>query len=122
MGILDSMPPLAEETEEIVPFPGIVLQEGVTSPYVRILQEYLNYVGQTYPEIGSVRVTGYFGPMTRSAITTFQRLFGLVETGTANVATWNDLTSVYSDLKYGYQKQPYQNPGQTIKCPRQGGK
>lgn len=114
MGILDSMPPLAEETEEIVPFPGIVLQEGVTSPYVRILQEYLNYVGQTYPEIGSVRVTGYFGPMTRSAITTFQRLFGLVETGTANVATWNDLTSVYSDLKYGYQKQPYQNPGYII--------
>lgn len=114
MGILDSMPPLAEETEEIVPFPGIVLQEGVTSPYVRILQEYLNYVGQTYPEIGSVRVTGYFGPMTRSAITTFQRLFGLTETGTANVATWNDLTSVYSDLKYGYQKQPYQNPGYII--------
>ena len=90
------------------------MQEGVTSPYVRILQEYLNYVGQTYPEIGSVRVTGYFGPMTRSAITTFQRLFGLVETGTANVATWNDLTSVYSDLKYGYQKQPYQNPGYII--------
>ena len=52
--------------------------------------------------------------MTRSAITTFQRLFGLVETGTANVATWNDLTSVYSDLKYGYQKQPYQNPGYII--------
>ena len=90
MGILDSMPPLAEVSEEIVPFPGIVLQEGVTSPYVRILQEYLNYVGQTYPEIGAGRVTGYFGPMTRSAITTFQRLCGLVETGTANVATWID--------------------------------
>ena len=107
--------PLDENSEDPVLFPGIILNEGMTNPYIRILQEYLNYVGQTYPEIGSVRVTGYFGPMTRSAITTFQRLFGLTETGTANVATWNDLTSVYSDLKYGYQKQPYQNPGYTIK-------
>jgi peptidoglycan hydrolase-like protein with peptidoglycan-binding domain len=114
MGIIDSLPEPTEESEEIVPFPGVLLQEGVTSPYVRILQTYLTYIGQSYPEIGSVRATGYFGPVTRAAVQTFQRLFGLTETGSVGVTTWNDITSVYSDLKYGYEKQPYQNPGYVI--------
>lgn len=114
IGIIESLPEPTGSEEEIVPFPGVLLQEGVTSPYVKILQTYLNYIGQTYPEVGSVRATGYFGPMTRAAVAAFQRLFGLPESGNANVTTWNDITRVYTDLKYGYEKQPYQNPGYII--------
>lgn len=116
MGIIESLsvPSNNEITEEILPYPGIVLREGTTSPYVRVLQNYLTYIGKTYPQIGSVNTTGYFGPVTRASVSAFQRLFGLPENGAVGAATWNEITSVYSDLRFGYEKQPYQNPGYII--------
>lgn len=114
IGIIQSLPEPSPDTEDIVPYPGIVLREGATSPYVRILQNYLTYIGQTYPAIGTVNATGYFGPVTRAAVTAFQRQFGLPETSTVGAATWERIVGVYSDLKFGYEKQPFQNPGYII--------
>ena len=96
-------------------YPGNVLKEGVTSEYVRTLQEYLTFISQTYSDIPPVNPTGYFGPVTKSSVTAFQKRYGLPPNGTVGADTWNEIARVYSDLKFGEQKQAYQFPGYTIK-------
>lgn len=113
LGILESVP-LDTTVNDVVLYPGVVLREGTTSEYVRLMQQYLTYLHGTYPEIPVVNATGYFGPMTRSAVTAFQELFGYPKTGVVGAAVWNAIASLYSDLKYGYDKQPFQAPGYII--------
>ncbi len=113
-GIVESVP--TEYAEYIpVPYPGTVLQEGTTSDYVRILQEYLTFIHETIPEIPPVRNTGYFGPLTKAAVIAFQRYSRLPENGAVGVVTWDAVSGLYSDLRFGYDKRPYQAPGYTIK-------
>jgi len=113
LGIVESVP--AENPGITALFPGNVLREGQSSEYIKIMQEYLSFISSVYPQIPSVNNTGYFGPVTRSAITEFQKLRGINPSGTVGAETWNEIASVYSDLKYGQQKQPYQYPGYIIK-------
>ena len=112
-GIIQSVP--IDFSGEAVLFPGTILTEGITNDYVKVMQQYLSYIHNTYPEIPSVNSTGYFGPLTKASVSAFQRRFDLPVTGTVGAPTWNEITSVYTDLKYGYAKQPYQFPGYTIK-------
>ena len=81
---------------------------------MRILHEYLTYINRTYPNISAVNNTGYFGPLTRQSVTEFQRQFGLPANGIIGGATWNEIAGIYSDLRFGFDKRPYQNPGYTI--------
>ncbi|MDO5560335.1 MAG: peptidoglycan-binding protein [Oscillospiraceae bacterium] len=111
-GIVESVPFSDEDTVRL--YPGTVLREGVTNDSVRVLQEYLSYISKTYPDIPSVNATGYFGPVTRSAVIAFQKRAGLAQNGVVGAATWNEIASLYSDLKFGAQKQPFQFPGYTI--------
>lgn len=113
LGIVESVP--AENPGITALFPGNVLREGQTSEYIRIMQEYLSFISSVYPQIPSVSNTGYFGPVTRSAVTEFQKLHGINPSGTVGAETWNEIASVYSDLKYGQQKHPYQYPGYIIR-------
>ncbi len=114
-GIVASMPP---DRSDLVPilYPGTVLQEGVTSDYVRVLQEYLTYIHETIPEIPAVKNTGYFGPLTRQAVTAFQGYAGLTPNGVVGAVTWDSIAGLYSDLRFGYEKRPYQAPGYTIRA------
>ena len=96
-------------------YPGTILREGMTSEYVRIIQEYLSFIHETVPEIPAVSNTGYFGPVTKSAVLAFQRYAGLPETGVVGAATWDGIAGLYSDLRFGFEKRPYQSPGYTIK-------
>ena len=113
-GIAASIP---VEDAEWIPllYPGFVLQEGMTSEYVRVLQQYLTYIHRTIPAIPEVRDTGYFGPVTRSAVTAFQRYAGLDPTVAVGAVTWDGIAGLYSDLRFGYEKRPYQSPGYTIR-------
>lgn len=113
-GIQASIP---VEDAEWVPalYPGFVLQEGMTSPYIRVLQQYLSYIHQTVTSIPEVRDTGYFGPITRSAVIDFQRYAGLTPNGVVGAVTWDGIAGLYSDLRFGYDKRPYQAPGYTIR-------
>ena len=111
-GIVQSVPITAGN--DVILYQGRILQEGMTSDSVRILQEYLTYIHETYPDIPAVNNTGYFGPVTRSAVIAFQNRFGIQPTGVVGAVTWNEIAGVYSDLRYGYDKRPYQNPGYTI--------
>lgn len=111
-GIVQSVPVIAGN--DVILYQGRILQEGMTSDSIRILQEYLTFIHETYPDIPAVNNTGYFGPVTKSAVIAFQNRFGIKPTGVVGAVTWNEIAGVYSDLKYGYDKRPYQNPGYTI--------
>lgn len=113
-GIAASIP---VEDAEWIPllYPGFVLQEGMTSEYVRVLQQYLTYIHRTIPSIPEVRDTGYFGPITKSAVIAFQRYAGFTPNGAVGAVTWDGIAGLYSDLRFGYEKRPYQAPGYTIK-------
>ncbi len=98
----------------IYPYPGVPLRLGSESEVVRLLQEYLNYISEFYPSIPSVTPTGYFGSRTQEAVIAFQRLFGITPSGTVAAATWNEISSVYSDLYNGSRLNDGQFPGYNI--------
>ena len=113
LGIVESVP--IDDEDDVILFQGRVLKEGMNGEDVRRLQEYLTYINKSYPNIPAVNNTGYFGPLTRSSVLAFQRQFNLTQNGVVGAATWNAIAGLYSDLKYGFDKQPYQNPGYIIK-------
>ena len=106
--------PLRYIEGNIIPYPGIPLRLGSSSDSVTLLQEYLNYVAEVYTEIPTIPVTGYFGTQTQNAVLTFQRLFGIAQTGTVAAATWLALTTVYSDIYNGSRLNEGQFPGYSI--------
>ena len=96
---------------KIYPYPGIPLRFGSESEVVRLLQEYLNYISEFFTQIPSVSPTGYFGQRTAEAVVAFQRINGLEPSGTVGAATWDAITSVYSDLFLGNRLNEGQFPG-----------
>ncbi|MBE6633245.1 MAG: peptidoglycan-binding protein, partial [Ruminococcaceae bacterium] len=110
LGIVRTVPP--EYVEGVViPFPGVVLRIGADSPEVRVLQEYLNVIAEAYPNIPTLNPTGYFGNLTRSAVTAFQNTFGLEPTGTVGAITWNAIANIYESLFLGSSLREGQYPG-----------
>lgn len=110
LGIISSLP-VDYFSGDIIPYGGVVLSLGANVPNVRVLQEYLNYIGGTFGEIPPVEATGFFGPQTRDAVTAFQTRFGLEPTGTVGPVTWGSITDIYSDLYYGSELEEGQFPG-----------
>lgn len=76
-------------------FPGEPLQIGSTGPSVRTIQEQLNAISNNYPAIPKVAVDGIYGQETVNAVTTFQQIFGLPQTGIVDRATWYEISKVY---------------------------
>ena len=110
LGIVRTIP-LQYVEGNVVPFPGVFLRVGAESDSVRLLQEYLNYISQFYPEIPSVSPTGYFGSRTNDAVIAFQSLYGLPTTGIVGPVVWNGITRLYSDLYNGNRLNDGQFPG-----------
>ena len=98
-----------------LPFPGRVLILGSEGEDVRALQEYLNYISNTYKDIPQVSVDGIFGKATETAVIAFNRLFG-IPTNEARVTaqTWNTLTDIYEDLYIGSIVNEGQYPGYAV--------
>ena len=99
----------------ILPFPGRVLRPGVEGNDVRALQEYLNYISETYTQIPKVTPDGIFGNATANAVRAFVELFGLPgnpERVTAPI--WNAIINVYDDLYVGNTVLENQFPGYSI--------
>lgn len=109
-GIVDAVPDALEQGG--VPlFPGRTLVRGMTGEDVSRMQEYLNFLSGTYPDIAPFPVTGYLGDQTVNAIIAFQQVVGLDPDGAIGPATWNEIVSAYFDLQRGLQVQPGQYPG-----------
>lgn len=68
-----------------------VVKEGSQGKYVVELQEYINKVANFFPSIPKVTIDGIFGPKTKSALITFQRMFNLESDGIAGEITWATL-------------------------------
>ena len=68
------------------PFPGTSLREGSRGDSVRMVQSCLNRVSQ--PCGRQLSEDGVFGPRTRDAVTTFQRIFELTPDGVVGPITW----------------------------------
>ena len=80
-------------------YPGYVLSVGSQGENVGDIQTYLSYIGRVYPEIPEIPVTGYYGTQTRDAVYTFQRLFGLPQSGLVGFNTWFSIANEYNMLK-----------------------
>lgn len=120
LGIVRTVPP--QYTEGVtVPYPGAPLRVGSDSDYVRLLQEYLNYIARSYPSIPTVNPTGYFGPRTEEAVLAFKETFGLPQEsgGVVDAAVWNAVTDLYETLYLGARLQDGQYPGYPLA--REGG-
>ncbi|MBR6760458.1 MAG: peptidoglycan-binding protein [Oscillospiraceae bacterium] len=110
LGILESQP--ADACAQL--YPDLVLREGVTDESVRTLQQYLSYLSQFDPNIPAVSDTGYFGPLTKSAVQAFQRQYGLTPNGVVGAVTWDAIAGAYAERRCGANKRPYQSPGYII--------
>ena len=99
----------------ILPFPGRVLREGIEGNDVRVLQEYLNYISASYPQIPRVSVDGVFGPATAEQVRAFKEIFDLPGApDRVNAPIWNSIASVYDDLYNGDTVNEGQYPGYDI--------
>lgn len=110
LGFLETIPQKYVEGN-VIPYPGVPLRLGSNADSVRVLQEYLSYIARFIPEIPSVNPTGYFGTQTQQAVLSFQRLYGLEDTGTVGSVTWNAIIDLYSDLYHGNRLGEGQFPG-----------
>ncbi len=96
----------------ILPFPGRVLRAGLQGDDVRTMQEYLNYIARTYPQIPTVAADGDFGTATGAQVRAFKELFGLPGAPErVSAPTWNAITNVYDDLYVGDTVNEGQYPG-----------
>ena len=110
LGIVNTIPVEFIEGSAI-PFGGVPLRIGSESESVRVLQEYLNVIAKTYPEIPTVNPTGYFGPLTQEAVIAFQNQIGLPPTGVVNAVTWTAIAQLFEVLTAGGELRDGQYPG-----------
>ncbi len=95
-----------------LPFPGRILRIGVTGEDVRALQEYLNFIADSYPGIPKVTTDGIFGNSTANQVRAFKEVFdipGAPERVTPQ--TWYAITSIYQDIFVGRNVNDDQFPG-----------
>ena len=105
-----------EFTEGVaLPFPGRVLRIGIEGNDVKALQEYLNFISDTYKSIGKSTPDGIYGPATAAQVREFVRLFDLPgDPERVSAPIWNAITSVYDDLYTGGNVAEGQYPGYEI--------
>jgi len=75
------------------PYPGAPLRIGSSGESVRQVQRCLNNISNRFPAIPRLAQDGAFGNMTRDAVITFQRIFGLTEDGVVGPVTWDKIMS-----------------------------
>ncbi len=95
----------------IVLFPGVILQVGSQGEEVRLLQEYLAFIRETYTDIPPLPVDGVFGNRTLAAVKAYEKRFGLEQNGLVGASTWDSIARTYQDLKLGYDKRAEQYGG-----------
>ncbi len=84
-----------------IPYPGFLLKRGSTGEYVKIMQEYLNVISNSYTSIPKLVADGIFGAGTESAVRAFQREFGLVVDGIVGRNTWDAIVREYNNVVNG---------------------
>lgn len=81
------------------PYPGFPIGLDETGDEVRYLQEYLNFISNTYTQIPKLTVDGIFGPATETAVLAYQNIFGLEPTGIADIVTYTSIARTFRTLR-----------------------
>lgn len=93
--------------EEVTPIYPSELKRGMTGNEVLVIQYYLSVIGYFNAAIPILKLDGIFGENTESAVKSFQREYGLPETGVVDAPTWNKMSQVYTSaiaqLPPGYE-------------------
>ena len=76
-------------------WPGQNLNIGATGNNVRMIQEQLNRISDTYTIIPKTAVTGQYDQRTADAVRAFQQTFDLPATGVVDFATWYKISGIY---------------------------
>lgn len=78
-----------------VSWPGANLNIGASGNNVRMIQEQLNQISNTYTSIPKVAITGQYNQQTADAVKAFQQIFDLPQTGIVDFATWYRISAIY---------------------------
>ena len=78
-----------------ISYPGNVLDIGSSGDKVRQIQEELDRVAQVYTSIPRIQADGIYGEATKNAVTEFQRIFDLPQTGIIDFSTWYKISQIY---------------------------
>lgn len=89
--------PIYDITES---YPGFILKKGDKGPLVARIQNQLNRVGESYPNIPEISsADGVFGDSTDAAVRAFQKIFDMEVDGIVGKQTWYKLLYVYNAVK-----------------------
>lgn len=86
----------AEKVEGVpLSYGGQVLSPGSEGEDVRTIQQQLNRISDNYPAIPKIPADGVYGPATQAAVTEFQKIFHLPQTGSVDFASWYEISNVF---------------------------
>ncbi len=85
-------------------YPGYNLTPGMKNDDVKLLQTYLDVIGQNISSLPRVPITGYFGEETENAVRAFQRLYGIPESGIVGAPTWDAISKEYNYIRFGTER------------------
>ena len=71
------------------------LKEGDSGEGVLAVQYYLEYISRFVPTIQPTQLDGSYGPSTENAVVSFQKTYGLAQTGIVDRLTWDRMENVY---------------------------
>ena len=83
------------EPIQIIMNPGMQFQLGQESYYIFLIQAMLHALAEIYGSLSAPPITGQFDAITEDAVSIFQRLSGLPETGIVDKITWKHLALQY---------------------------
>lgn len=78
-----------------ISFPGSALDIGSRGDKVRQIQEELDRIAQVYTNIPRIQADGIYGEATKAAVTAFQKIFDLPQTGIIDFRTWYKISQIY---------------------------
>jgi peptidoglycan hydrolase-like protein with peptidoglycan-binding domain len=76
-------------------WPGANLNIGSTGNNVRMIQEQLNTIAETYFAVPRVAVNGQYNQQTSDSVRAFQQTFDLPATGIVDYPTWYKISAIY---------------------------
>jgi hypothetical protein len=79
-----------------ISYPGYALTLWSSGAPVRTIQGQLNAIANSYSAIPRLRVDGIYGPATQESVRTFQRVFGLPQSGVVDFKTWFEISHIYT--------------------------
>ena len=76
-------------------YPGYNLSIGSTGEPVIQIQEQLNEIATAYPALPTLSVDGIYGQNTANAVSIFQKIFNLPQSGIVDYPTWYKISQIY---------------------------